>query len=282
MPGSQGGPSSLGRPGRGKPKPYDPNARASTGTQAGEKSRPAAPGPDPSEKPIGRRAVIAILGLGALGIAYGEHVQDGITDLLSPLRSSGLANLVPGGGGFTIYTITGGYPAPPPDYRVTVDGLVNRPLQLTVADLEALPSTRLTHQFQCVTGWSVPNVHWVGVKLTDLAKHAQARPEATAFWFTSFDGAYTESLSMEQAEQSGAIVAYSMLGAPVTREHGGPVRLYVPGMFGYKSIKWLWHISLVKQLELGYWELNGYPVNAWIAGHPPSSFRHPPQIRKGL
>ena len=98
MPGSQGGPSSLGRAGRGKPKPYDPNARASTGTQAGEKSRPAAPGPDPSEKPIGRRAVIAILGLGALGIAYGEHVQDGITDLLSPLRSSGLANLVPGGG----------------------------------------------------------------------------------------------------------------------------------------------------------------------------------------
>ncbi len=283
MPGSQGGPSSLGRPGRGKPKPYDPNTRAASGAQAGEeKTRPAAPAPDPSEKPIGRRAVIAILGLGAVGIAYGEHVQDGITNLLSPLRSSGLANLVPGGGGFTIYTITGGYPTAPPDYRLTVDGLVGQPLQLTVADLEALPATRLTHEFQCVTGWRVPNVHWVGVKLTDLAKHAQARPDATAFWFTSFDGAYTESLSMEQAEQSGAIVAYSMLGAPVTREHGGPVRLYVPGMFGYKSIKWLWHISLVKQLELGYWELNGYPVNAWIAGHPPSSSRHPSQIGKGL
>jgi len=279
-PGS--GPSSLGRAGRGKPKPFEPSGRAPTGAQAKKKARqPDAPGDAPGEKPIGRRAVIAILGLGALGIAYGEHVQNGITDLLTPLRSSGLANLVPGGGGFTIYTITGGYPAPPPDYRLTVDGLVNRPLQLTVPELEALPSTRLVRDFQCVTGWRVPNVHWVGVKLTDLAKHAGARPEATDFWFTSFDGMYTESLSMLQAEQSGAIVAYSMLGAPVTREHGGPVRLYVPGMFGYKSIKWLSHISLVKQLELGYWELNGYPVNAWIAGHPPSSFRHPPQIRRG-
>jgi hypothetical protein len=283
MPGPESTPSSLGRPGRSKPKPYEPNGGTTKGAQAGEKaSRSSAPGPGPGEKPIGRRAVIAILGLGALGIAYGEHVQNGITDLLSPLRSSGLANLVPGGGGFTIYTITGGYPAPPPDYRLTVDGLVSRPLQLTVPELETLPTTRLVHTFQCVTGWSVPNVHWVGVKLTDLAKHAGASPAATDFWFTSFDGLYTESLSMEQAEQSGAIVAYSMLGAPVTREHGGPVRLYVPGMFGYKSIKWLSHISLVKQLELGYWELNGYPVNAWIAGHPPSSYRHPPQIRKGL
>ena len=70
-------------------------------------------------------------------------------------------------------------------------------------------------------------------------------PPASAFRLTSFDGLYTESLTIEQARQSGAIVAYSMLGAPVTREHGGPVRLYVPDMFGYKSIKWLSRIELV-------------------------------------
>ncbi len=285
MPADEGSPSSRGRPGRSKPKPYEPpGSGTSTGRSAavGSSSRPPRETPpEAGDKPIGRRAVLAILGLGALGIAYGENVQNGITSLLTPLRSSGLANLVPGGGGFVIYTITGGYPAAPPGYKLTVDGLVDHPLRLSVADLEALPATRLVHNFQCVTGWKVPQVHWVGVRLTDLARHAGATSKASAFWFTSFDGLYTESLTMAQAEQSGAIVAYSMLGAPVTREHGGPVRLYVPGMFGYKSIKWLSRITLSDQLELGYWELNGYPVNAWIAGHPPSSFRHPPQIRRG-
>ena len=215
--------------------------------------------------------MLTILGVGALGIAFGQRVQEEITSLLTPLRSTGIANLVPGGGGFTLYTVTGGYPATPADYHLTVGGMVDRPLSLSVADLETLPATRLTHNFQCVTGWEVADVHWVGVRLTDLAEHAGASPKATAFWFNSFDGVYTESLSMEQAKQSGAIVAYSMLGAPVTRDHGGPVRLYVPGMFGYKSIKWLSHITLTDQLELGYWELNGYPLNAWIDGHPPSS-----------
>jgi DMSO/TMAO reductase YedYZ molybdopterin-dependent catalytic subunit len=279
MPEDESSPTSLGRPGRSKPQPYQPAQRADNRP---DEDRPSPPAQGKGDKPIGRRTVLAILGLGALGIAFGERVQNGITSLLTPLRSSGLSNLVPGGGGFVLYTITGGYPAAPPDYHLTVDGMVDHPLSLTVGDLQALPATHLDHTFQCVTGWVVPDVHWVGVRLTDLAKRAGAHAKASAFWFTSFDGLYTESLSMEQAEQSGAIVAYSMLGGPVSRDHGGPVRLYVPGMFGYKSIKWLSRITLVDQLELGYWELNGYPVNAWIAGHPPSSFRHPPQIRPHL
>jgi DMSO/TMAO reductase YedYZ molybdopterin-dependent catalytic subunit len=293
MPPDQGPPTSLGRPGRAKPRPYEaggPERRPGTnpaggpppGLAPGLAPGPASPLPARGDKPIGRRTVLAILGVGALGIVFGEHVQDGITSLLSPLRSTGLGNIVPGEGGFVLYTVTGGYPAAPPDYHLTVDGMVAHPLSLSVADLESLPATRIVHNFQCVTGWLVPNVHWVGVRLTDLAKHAGASPKASAFWFTSFDGVYTESLTMEQAGQSGAIVAYSMLDAPVTRDHGGPVRLYVPGMFGYKSIKWLSRITITNQLGMGYWELNGYPVNAWIAGHPPSSYRHPPQIRHGL
>ncbi len=233
MPTDSEPPTSLGRPGRAKPKPYEPeqSGRRSAHDPAGSLPRgPASELPPRSgEKPIGRRTVLAILGVGALGIAFGEKVQDGITSLLTPLRGTGLANLVPGGGGFVLYTVTGGYPAAPPDYHLTVDGMVAHPLSLSVSDLEALPATRIDHNFQCVTGWLVPNVHWVGVRLTDLAKHAGASPKASAFWFTSFDGVYTESLTMEQAEQSGAIVAYSMLDAPVTRDHGGPVRLYVPG-----------------------------------------------------
>ncbi len=221
-------------------------------------------------KPIGRRAVLSILGLGALGTLFGSRVQAGISNLLNSVHADGVASLLPGGGQFTIYTVTNGYPAAPADYRLRVEGLVKRPLALSTADLESLPATRLTRDFQCVTGWEVSDVHWVGVRLVDLAEHAGADPKASAFQFTSFDGVYTESLTIEQARESGAIVAYSMLGAPVTREHGGPVRLYVPQMFGYKSIKWLARIELVTQAQPGYWEQNGYPVDAWISGHAPA------------
>jgi DMSO/TMAO reductase YedYZ molybdopterin-dependent catalytic subunit len=214
--------------------------------------------------------VLSVLGLGALGTLFGSHVQAGISSLLDSLHAGGIASALPGGGQFTIYTITSGYPAAPANYRLRVDGLVENPLSLTVADLRSLPATRLTRDFQCVTGWVVGDVHWVGVRLVDLAEHASVEPAASAFRFTSFDGAYTESLTIEQARESGAIVAYSMLGAPVTREHGGPVRLYVPDMFGYKSIKWLSRIELVTHAQPGYWEQNGYPVNGWISGHAPA------------
>ena len=100
MPPDEVSPSSLGRPGRKKPKPYEPTPAAGSSAAGGPPSRPPRdPAREAGEKPIGRRAVLAILGLGALGIAYGENVQNGITSLLTPLRSSGLANLVPGGGG---------------------------------------------------------------------------------------------------------------------------------------------------------------------------------------
>jgi DMSO/TMAO reductase YedYZ molybdopterin-dependent catalytic subunit len=213
--------------------------------------------------------VLGILGLGAVGIATGSSIQNGLDAVLKPLQTSSLGSLLPGSGGFTLYTVTGGFPAAPADYRLRVGGMVARPLSLAVSDLRSLPATRLDRTFQCVTGWKVEGVHWVGVSLVALATHAGIDDRATAFRFSSFDGVYTESLTLEQARQSGAIVAYEMLGAPVTRQHGGPVRLYVPSMFGYKSIKWLSGIEAVSQVEEGYWEQNGYPVDAWIDGRPP-------------
>ncbi|MHB8293296.1 MAG: molybdopterin-dependent oxidoreductase [Acidimicrobiales bacterium] len=220
-------------------------------------------------KPIGRRVFFAVLGLGAAGIAVGGDLQRGITKALSSVPSAGVAGLVPGAGGFEIYTVSGGYPVPPPGYRLHVGGLVDHPASFAVEELRALPATHLDSTFQCVTGWSVRHVHWSGVRLVDLADAVSARPEATAFELRSFDGVYTESLTRPQAQASGAVVAYDMLGAPVSRPNGGPLRLFVPGMFGYKSIKWLSNIDLVDKARPGYWEQRGYPVNAWIAGAPP-------------
>jgi len=221
-------------------------------------------------KPIGRRVVLGILGLGAVGVVVGDGVQRGIDHALSPLQSTGVGKLVPGGGSWTFYTVTNGFPAAPPDYRLQVGGLVRRPMALTVDELRRLPATHLTRNWQCVTGWQVADVHWVGVRLTDLFARAGMHPGVKGFRFWSFDGVYTETLTLEQAHQSGAIIAYSMLGKPVTRAHGGPVRLYVPGMFGYKSIKWLQRVEAVSALPEGYWEHYGYPIDGWIDGRPPS------------
>ena len=225
------------------------------------------PGPESRKAtPVGRRVVLGMLGVGVAGVIFGDKVSRGIGDVLAPLTSAdgGIASLVPGADNFQIYTVVSGYPATPPDYRLTVDGLVKRPLSLSVADLEALPATKLVHPFQCVTGWVVPEVHWTGVQLRHLLDEAGVTPGGVALHFRSFDGVYTESLTLDQARLPNILVAYQMLGGPVTREHGGPVRLYVAPMYGYKSIKWLSTISVVDHVEPGYWEDNGYAVDAWI------------------
>ncbi len=225
--------------------------------------------PEPESRratPVGRRVVLGMLGLGVAGVVFGDPVSRGIGDVLRPLTSgdSGLASLVPGADNFQIYTVVSGYPMSPRDYRLVVDGMVERPLRLSVADLEAMPATKLVKPFQCVTGWRVPDVPWTGVRLSHLLDEAGVAKGATALRFTSFDGVYTESLTLDQARLSDVIVAYQMLGGPVTREHGGPVRLYVAPMYGYKSIKWLSTIAAVDKVVPGYWEDNGYAVNAWI------------------
>jgi len=146
-----------------------------------------------------------------------------------------------------------------------VDGLLEHPSSYTYPQLLSLPSTSLVRTFECVTGWKVPGVHWEGVPLSVLLDRAGVRPEGVALRFESFDGVYTESLTLPEAYRPDVIVAYRMLGAPITTEHGGPVRLYVAPMYGYKSIKWLSRIEVVDKVEPGYWETVGnYSVEAWI------------------
>jgi DMSO/TMAO reductase YedYZ molybdopterin-dependent catalytic subunit len=212
---------------------------------------------------VGRRVFLGMIALGAAGIAFGAKVQGAIGDAIG----SGLGGLLPGGDHFRIYTITGFYPEiSRKDYRLHVTGLVEKPATFTVDDLEAMPSVKLVKDFQCVTGWRVPDVHWEGVRLSHILDTVGVSPRAVALTFDSYDGADTESLTLDQARLPDVIVAYRMLGSPVTTPHGGPVRLYVAPMFGYKSIKWLSAIRVVDAVEPGFWEMNGYPLNGWIDG----------------
>jgi DMSO/TMAO reductase YedYZ molybdopterin-dependent catalytic subunit len=228
---------------------------------------------EPASTPIGRRALLGSLGLGALGIMFGARVQNLTSRALLPITlhdPTGLTEFLPLAGRFRIYSVTGDLPhRQVADYRLQVDGLVERPLTLTFADLhDRLPQASLTRDFQCVTGWRVQDVPWSGVVLRDVLDEAGVSPTATHIVFHSFDGAYTESLDMDQARRADVLVAHTMEGETVTREHGGPVRMYVAPMYGYKSCKWLERIEVVDHLsgDGGYWESRGYDLDGWV-GH---------------
>jgi len=217
--------------------------------------------------PIGRRVFLSVLGVGAVGVLWGAKAQDWLERTVAPLVSkdgTGLSGFLPIGR-FRIYTVTGDLPSKSKAaYRLKIRGLVDAPATFTYDELRALPPTRMTRDFQCVTGWRVHDVAWEGVRLADLLDRAGVQPEAAAIRFKSFDGTYTESLTLSQGRRPDVIVAYRMEGGDISAEHGGPVRLYVAPMYGYKSCKWLDTIELTKKVEPGYWEHYGYDVDGWV------------------
>ena len=219
-------------------------------------------------KPVGRRVVLGMMGTGVAGILFGSKAADLLERVVAPLASrdgTGFLSLFPVGR-FRIYTVTGRlHSRSDVDYRLTVNGAVDTPVTLTLDDLRAMPATRMTKDFQCVTGWRVHDVKWTGVRLADLLDKAGAKEGSWGVRFLSFDGVYTETLTMDQARRDDVIVAYEMHGKPVTSAHGGPARLYVAPMYGYKSIKWLETVEVSQtEARAGYWEVRGYDTDAWI------------------
>jgi DMSO/TMAO reductase YedYZ molybdopterin-dependent catalytic subunit len=218
--------------------------------------------------PVGRRILLGTLALGALGVAAARPLQHGLESALGAAAGkdpTGLTGLLPNGGGFRYYSVTGSVPEKGPDsYRLTVDGLVDHPATYTLDRLQALPQTRMVHDVQCVTGWRVPDTPWEGVLLSRLLDAAGVRPSAKAVRFTCFDGSYSESLTLSQARRDDVLVALRMQDKPVTHSHGGPVRLYVAPMYFYKSAKWLSGITVTDKVVPGYWEHYGYDVDGWV------------------
>jgi DMSO/TMAO reductase YedYZ molybdopterin-dependent catalytic subunit len=220
--------------------------------------------PSGEGSPVGRRIVLGMVGLGAVGVLVGARTQNAVDAALGPLNTS-VGDIVPGAGGFRFYSVAGSVKArSAADYRLRVDGLVTRPSTLTLPQLQAMPRTRIVRDFQCVTGWRVPKVPWTGVALPDLLDQVGVDPRATMVRFHSFDGVYTEQLTLAQARRRDMLIAYAMRDAPVIHDHGGPVRLYVAPMYGYKSLKWLGRIQLSDRSVPGYWEGRGYDDDAWV------------------
>jgi DMSO/TMAO reductase YedYZ molybdopterin-dependent catalytic subunit/thiosulfate reductase cytochrome b subunit len=123
------------------------------------------------------------------------------------------------------------------DWRLTIDGLVERPGSLSLADLKRFASrSQITHQ-ACEEGWSFV-AEWTGVPLADVLEHMGMRPEARFVFFFTFDG-WWDSIDMDDALHPQTLLAYAMNGSQMPTDHGAPLRLKVPRQLGYKNLKYL-------------------------------------------
>ena len=219
----------------------------------------------PEGKTYGRRAFLGLVLGGISAYAWAGPASRILSPVTSTFSQLG-GNLLPTKG-WRIYTITGVMPdLAAQDWRLTIDGLVERPGSFSLHDLQKLPQAHQTSTFHCVTGWTVKDVHWSGVRFQDLLDQVKPTPGAHALRFVSAEEPYVDSLTIEQALEPHAMLAFGMDSKPLTRPHGAPARVVVPKMYGYKGVKWLKRIEVVAVQEEGYWERLGYDQDAWV-GH---------------
>jgi sulfoxide reductase catalytic subunit YedY len=146
----------------------------------------------------------------------------------------------------------------PGTWKLTIEGLVNKPLSISYDELLKLESEEQVTEFHCVEGWSVDNVKWKGVRLKVLFEMAGLAPDAAFATFHSASGIYADSLSIQEAFEPYVMLAYMLNDDPLPQEQGKPLRLIMPRMFGYKNVKWVNRITLTAAQEMGYWEMYGY------------------------
>jgi DMSO/TMAO reductase YedYZ molybdopterin-dependent catalytic subunit len=146
-------------------------------------------------------------------------------------------------------------------WHLSIEGLVNKPTTYSLADLQAMPSASKQHTLTCISnevgGNLIGNAEWKGVRLADLLNLAGVKPGVKKVALTGADG-YEDSIVLERAMDPGALLAYEMDGAALPPEHGFPLRLLVPNIYGMKNLKWITKIELLDSEFQGYWQRGGW------------------------
>lgn len=143
------------------------------------------------------------------------------------------------------------------EWTFGVSGLVDRPLSWDWEALTRQPQSRVTVDIHCVTTWSSYDNVFSGVSLRHVLDLVGPKADARFVLARSYDG-YTTNLPLSVLEGDDVLLAHSWNDAPLTREHGGPVRLLVPRLYFWKSAKWLRHLTFLDADKAGFWEARGY------------------------
>lgn len=183
--------------------------------------------------------------------------------LAAQTRPDGKPRIPPGQDAIKKIMDMGGRPgtATVDNFTLHIKGEVEKPIVLSFKDLLALEQVQLTCDVHCVTGWTLLDSRWSGVRLSTIMHLVKLRKEASFVIFEATAG-YTANIPITEARKENVIIAHSFFGQRLPKEHGSPVRALVPDRYFYKSAKWLEGIKFTAKDEPGYWESKGYSNSA--------------------
>jgi len=147
------------------------------------------------------------------------------------------------------------------DWKLSVTGLVADPLVWTWNEFLAEATFRSVSDFHCVTSWSTYDNVWEGVSFRRLIEIVRPLSLAKFVFFTAFDD-YTTNLPLEACDDDDVLLAFKWNGQPLSRDHGGPVRMIVPKRYAWKGAKWIKEIAFADRDQRGFWEVRGYSNTA--------------------
>jgi DMSO/TMAO reductase YedYZ molybdopterin-dependent catalytic subunit len=218
-------------------------------------------------KKLSRRTFLAkaggsVVGMGLPGIFVKLMALENLA-LAAEMRPDGRPRLPPSQQGVKKIIDMGGVQgtADGKNWKCQIHGEVGRPTTLNFQELLDLSQVDLTCDVHCVTGWTLLDSHWGGVRLTTIMDLAKVKENARFVIFEAAAG-YTSNIPISEARKENVLLAHSFYGRKLPRPHGAPVRALVPDRYFYKSAKWLEGIKFTAQDEPGYWERLGYSNSA--------------------
>ncbi|HEY9080766.1 sulfite oxidase-like oxidoreductase [Magnetovibrio sp.] len=152
-------------------------------------------------------------------------------------------------------------PIAPDEWRLTVSGLVDNPIDWGWADFHDQPHVDIVTDIHCVTTWSRYDNRWQGISGPQFLSVVQPRADAKYMVFHAHDG-YTTNVPVKVFNDDEVILAHTWNGEPISRAHGGPIRPIIPKLYLWKSAKWVKHITFLDKDAPGFWEVRGYHNDA--------------------
>ncbi|HYH74958.1 MAG TPA: sulfite oxidase-like oxidoreductase [Candidatus Saccharimonadales bacterium] len=144
------------------------------------------------------------------------------------------------------------------NWLLVIDGAVKKPVTIDWETFNKLSKTTQKTDIHCVTRWSRLGMEWEGVSLDELVALAGGLTDDAHYLITESYGGYTTNVPITDVTNDQALIATHAHGEPLTAEHGGPARLFIPHLYFWKSAKWIKRLTFTPEDQLGFWEVNGY------------------------
>ena len=164
--------------------------------------------------------------------------------------------------GMPVFKAGGMQEIDPATHRLKIEGLA-REAEFSLAEIKAWPMASADARLTSVSGFSVRAL-WQGAAWREFMQRIELAPGASHATFMSAGGGYQTTVSLADLDHPRVLLCYSVGDLPLETAYGGPLRMFIPHLWGYKNAKWLARIEFTDRMHGGYWEDRGYPREAAI------------------